>query len=131
MCVFSLESERPEEPEEELCQFEERSIGEAVATTKEREPATPCDEHSSDDSVEGSHLFFRSNRLLMYARVVPPLMARVKMAVIILVNESVSVALSVLLTIPRITASETPCKMQVVQNSEVFQPAFNLSMWAS
>jgi len=65
MCVPCLESERPEQPEEELCQFEERSIGVAVATTIEGEPEAPRDEHSSDDTVEGSHLFLRSNRLLM------------------------------------------------------------------
>jgi hypothetical protein len=64
MCVPSLESERPEEPEEELCQFEERSIGVAVAGAIEREPEAPRDEHSSDDTVEGSHLFLRSNLLL-------------------------------------------------------------------
>jgi hypothetical protein len=128
MCVPSLESERPEEPEQKLCELEERSITVAVATTVEREPEAPCDEHSSNDAVAGSHLFFKSNRLLIYAKVVPPEMARVKMAVTILVNESVSVALSVPFTMPTITARETPWSTRVVQNSEVFQPAFKLSM---
>ena len=131
MCVPSLESERPEEPEKELCELEERSIAVAMATTVEGEPEAPCDEHPSNDAVRKVHLFFRSNRLLIYAKVVPPEMARVKMAVTILVSESVSVALSLLLTMPTITASETPCRMQVVQNSEVFHPDLSLSMWAS
>jgi len=128
MIVPSLESERPEKPEKELCELEEWSVTVAMTATVEREPEAPRDEHPSDDPVRKVHLFFRSNLLLIYARVVPPEMARVKMAVTILVNESVSVALSVLLTMPTITASETPCRMQVVQNSEVFHPDFNLSM---
>lgn len=65
MCVPSLESERPKEPEEELSELKERSITVAVATSVEREPEAPRNEHSSDDAVAGSHLFFKSNLLLM------------------------------------------------------------------
>ena len=63
--MFSLESERPEEPEEELSELNERSIGVTVATTKQGEPEAPRDEHSSDDSVRKVHLFLRSNLALM------------------------------------------------------------------
>ena len=65
MIVPSLESERPEEPEQELCQLEEWSVTVAMATTIEREPEAPRNEHPSDDPVRKVHLFFRSNLLLM------------------------------------------------------------------
>jgi len=38
MCVPSLESETPEEPEEELSELEERSIGVAMARTEHGKP---------------------------------------------------------------------------------------------
>jgi hypothetical protein len=65
MCVFSLESERPEKPEQELCELEKWSIGVAMTTTVEREPEAPRNEHPSDDPVRCIHFDFRSNLLLM------------------------------------------------------------------
>jgi hypothetical protein len=65
MFVPVLESETPEEPEKELSELKERSIGVAVATTKQGEPEAPCNEHPSDDPVRKVHLFLRSNLALM------------------------------------------------------------------
>ena len=65
MRVASLESKRPEEPEQELGKLKEGPIGVAMTATIEREPEAPRNEHPSDNPVRCIHFDFKSNRLLM------------------------------------------------------------------